>query len=253
MTACQPMAAQRVRGLHGAVVELDALADAHRPRADDERRRARHRRGLRRRAGRGVRGVEVRRLGGELGGAGVDHGEARPQAQGLALRRDRRLRPSRSAWRCRGHRRRPAWRSRAAPPAGPRPRRVRSRRPLEFRPQVARGAPSRPRTRARCRSPRAAPPPARRDAAAPAAARRASRRAAGSGAGRSAEATRVASGLPPRTSGRPRPRWPGRPPAPRYVQGRAPGGILGQEPGTGLLEAAEGLVEGRRRRCGRWP
>ena len=82
MTASQPTRAERVRRLHGAVVELDALADAHRARADDERRGPGHRRRLGRRAGRRIRGVEVGRLGRELGGTGVDHREARPQADG---------------------------------------------------------------------------------------------------------------------------------------------------------------------------
>ena len=47
ITACQPLPAERVGGLDRAVVELDALADADRPAADDQRRRALDRRRLR--------------------------------------------------------------------------------------------------------------------------------------------------------------------------------------------------------------
>ena len=77
MTASQPIPAERVGGLDGAVVELDALADAHGARADDQRGGPRDRRRLGRRAGRGIGRIEIGRLGGELGGAGIDHREAR--------------------------------------------------------------------------------------------------------------------------------------------------------------------------------
>ena len=73
--------AQRVGGLDRAVVELDALADADRPRADDERRRALDRRRLRGRARGCIGRIEVRRLGRELRGARVDHRVARHDAE----------------------------------------------------------------------------------------------------------------------------------------------------------------------------
>ena len=78
--------AERVGGLDRAVVELDPLPDPDRPGADDEGRRAGDRRRLGRGAGRGVGRVEVRRLGGELGGARVDHRVAgrRPSASRAA-------------------------------------------------------------------------------------------------------------------------------------------------------------------------
>ncbi len=74
--------AERLRGLDRAVVELDALADAHRPRADDQRRRPGHRGCLGRRSRGGIRGVEVGRLRRELRGAGIDHREPRAKADG---------------------------------------------------------------------------------------------------------------------------------------------------------------------------
>ncbi len=73
--------AERVRRVDGAVVELDPLPDPDRPRADDQRRRAGHRRRLGRRARGRVRRVEVRRLGRELRGARVDHREPGPQPE----------------------------------------------------------------------------------------------------------------------------------------------------------------------------
>ena len=75
-------AAERVGGLDRAVVELDPLPDPDRPGADDEGGRTRDRRRLGRRAGGGVGRVEVRRLGRELRGAGVDHRVAGAQAEG---------------------------------------------------------------------------------------------------------------------------------------------------------------------------
>ena len=102
--------AQRGGRPHRAVVELDALADAHRSRADDERGRPVHRRRLGRRSGGGIGGVEVGRLGGELGGAGVDHGEARLEADGQPLLGHGRLGQAGQRWRCRDRRRRRAWR-----------------------------------------------------------------------------------------------------------------------------------------------
>ncbi len=68
--------AQRLSGLNGAVVELDALPDAHRPGADDQGGRPAHRRSLGRRPGGRVGRVEVGGLGGEFRGAGIDHGKA---------------------------------------------------------------------------------------------------------------------------------------------------------------------------------
>ena len=81
ITACQPALAQLGGGLDGAVVELDPLPDPHRAAADDQRRRPLDRRQLRLGAAGGVRGVEVRRLGGELGRARVHHRVARHEAQ----------------------------------------------------------------------------------------------------------------------------------------------------------------------------
>ena len=60
---------QRERGVHAAVVELDALADAVRAAAEDHDRRARHRRDL---VFVLVGAVVVRRVRVELGRAGVD-------------------------------------------------------------------------------------------------------------------------------------------------------------------------------------
>ena len=91
ITARQPRLAERVGGLDRAVVELDPLPDPDRPAADDEGRLALDRRRLRRGAGRGVGRVEVRRLGRELGGAGVDHRVARARGPAPAARPASRL------------------------------------------------------------------------------------------------------------------------------------------------------------------
>ena len=85
-------AAERLGGADRAVVELDPLPDPDGTRADDERGRAVDRWRLRCGAGGGVRRVEVRRLGGELCGAGVDHRVARPQAELFPRDAERRLR-----------------------------------------------------------------------------------------------------------------------------------------------------------------
>ena len=73
--------AERLGGAHRAVVELDPLPDPDRPRADDEGGGPADRRRLGLRARRGVRRVEVRRLGGELRRARVDHRVAGPEAE----------------------------------------------------------------------------------------------------------------------------------------------------------------------------
>ena len=65
-----PAVAQRLRRLHRAVVELDALADADRARAEHDGLRARQRLRLVLLL---VGAVEVRRCRLELGGAGIDH------------------------------------------------------------------------------------------------------------------------------------------------------------------------------------
>ena len=108
-------AAEDVRRLDGAVVELDPLPDPDRAAADDERGGARRGRRLGRRAGRRVGRVEVRRLGRELRGAGVDHRVAR--ARGRAPRRAARTAvsgtPASPAEVAVGEAR-PAWRSRGA-------------------------------------------------------------------------------------------------------------------------------------------
>ena len=77
--------AQRERGVHAAVVELDALADPVRPAAEDDDRR------LGRRADLVLvlpRRVVVRRLGGELGRARVDRLERRHHPGRLTARAD---------------------------------------------------------------------------------------------------------------------------------------------------------------------
>ena len=98
-----------------------------------------HGRRLRRRAGGRVGRVEVGRLGGELGGAGVDHRVAGPQPErqaGIAQAPPGPPRPGRPA---RGRRSRPAWPSRGGSgPASSRGvgqvARRRRDRPLEARP-----------------------------------------------------------------------------------------------------------------------
>ena len=75
-------AAERAGRLDRAVVELDPLPDADRPRADDESRGAGDRRRLGGGSGGRVGRVEVRRLGGELRGARVDHRVARVGGRG---------------------------------------------------------------------------------------------------------------------------------------------------------------------------
>ena len=87
ITALQPAPAEDVRRLDGAVVELDPLPDPDRAAADDEGAGARRGRRLGRRAGRRVGRVEVRRLGRELRGAGVDHRVARREPELRARRR----------------------------------------------------------------------------------------------------------------------------------------------------------------------
>ena len=77
-------ASEGVGGLDRAVVELDPLPDPDGPGTDDQGRRAADRRRLRGGAGSRVGRIEVRRLRRELGGAGVDHGVAGPQAEGEA-------------------------------------------------------------------------------------------------------------------------------------------------------------------------
>ena len=84
----EPGLAQRHDRVHAGVVELDALPDPVRPRAEDEHLRPL---GLRRdlRLGRGVGlvgAVVVRGARGELGGAGVDGLVDRPHAQPVAQR-----------------------------------------------------------------------------------------------------------------------------------------------------------------------
>ena len=76
------VAAKRVGRLDGAIVELDALADADRTAADDEGRRPRHGRGLGRGPGRGVGRIEVRGLGRELRRARIHHRVPGDEAQG---------------------------------------------------------------------------------------------------------------------------------------------------------------------------
>jgi hypothetical protein len=82
------MVTQRPGRMHGAVVELDSLADPHGAAPDDDRGGA----GDRRRFGiapRGrVRRVEVGRLRGELRGGRVDHRVPRPQSERVARRRE---------------------------------------------------------------------------------------------------------------------------------------------------------------------
>jgi predicted signal transduction protein with EAL and GGDEF domain len=68
MMVSSPLLAQRERGVHAAVVELDALADAVGAAAEDDDLAAVGRRLALVLVGR----VEVGRVGGELGGAGVD-------------------------------------------------------------------------------------------------------------------------------------------------------------------------------------
>ena len=86
----EPGLAQRGRGVHAAVVELDALTDAVRARAEDQHLGLL---GLRRHLGLGggvqlVAAVVVRRLGLELGRAGVDGLVHRMDAEAPAQRAD---------------------------------------------------------------------------------------------------------------------------------------------------------------------
>ena len=67
------LAPEHVGGLDGAVVELDSLPDPYGTAADDECPGSRHGRCLRRGSCGGIGRVEVRGLGGELGGTGIDH------------------------------------------------------------------------------------------------------------------------------------------------------------------------------------
>ena len=89
--------AERAHGLHAAVVELDALADAVGPGAEDDDRRAL---GLGELVLELVRGVEVRRLGLDLGRARVDRLVHRPHARRPPQPADGRPRRIRPAPRC---------------------------------------------------------------------------------------------------------------------------------------------------------
>ena len=157
---------ERERRVDAGVVELDALADAVRPAAEDEHLAAARRRDL----GLLVVGaVVVGRLGGELGRAGVDRLVDRPDAElpapgphvGLGEPAD----GARSAGRCSPS----AWRA----AAGPR----RARAPPRARPAARRATAAGRRTTGRCRSCRA-PARAWHRGAAPARRRAAVRRAA---------------------------------------------------------------------------
>ena len=64
-----------------AIVELDPLPDPDRATTDDQRRGPLNGGKFRLRAAGGIRGVEVRRLGGELRRARVHHGVARHEAE----------------------------------------------------------------------------------------------------------------------------------------------------------------------------
>ena len=149
------LAAEDVGRLDGAVVELDPLPDPDRAAADDERGGAGDGRRLGRRAGGRVGRVEVRRLGRELRGAGVDHRVARREAERRPGLADGRLRHAGQPAEVAVGERRPAWPSRAARAPSASPASIRRRaRPPARRARGRRCGPSRRGTRARSRSPR---------------------------------------------------------------------------------------------------
>ncbi len=267
ITADQPAPAERVRRLDRAVVELDPLPDPDGPEPITSAAGRGTGGSLGRRPGGGVGRVEVRRLGGELGGAGVDHRVARPQPERQPRRAE--VRPASTPARAASSRspkparlavassaaavgvgrvrqpRAESATSRSRPTARPNSARNHGCDPVAWmtasgtrRRSSARTRHSRVSDGARKRAGRSAPPRAPRAGSTrrlPVGVEPGDRRVVASGPSSPVDVRRVVAAAVARHRG-------------EVVEARRPGRVLGQRPDARLLETAERLVERRAER-----